>query len=92
MFKPFLLSAAVAVALSSLSSQAAESAETANTTTNEIERITVRGAYFGKQNAALWGKSPPRMPCGLAPCGLGISVCASAAAPSRVQRQCSSAQ
>ncbi len=51
MFKPFLLSAAVAVALSSLSSQAAESAETANTTTNEIERITVRGAYFGKQNA-----------------------------------------
>ncbi|MFT5277539.1 MAG: catecholate siderophore receptor, partial [Granulosicoccus sp.] len=51
MFKPFLLSAAVAVALSPLSSQAAESAETANTTTNEIERITVRGAYFGKQNA-----------------------------------------
>lgn len=59
MFKPVILSLAIAVALSPSETQAAESSSFSSAVSSpfllaaagDIERITVRGAYFGKQNA-----------------------------------------
>ncbi|AEP29464.1 TonB-dependent receptor [Brumicola nitratireducens] len=59
MFKPVILSIAIAVALSPSETQAAESSSVSSAVSSpfllaaagDIERITVRGAYFGKQNA-----------------------------------------
>lgn len=50
MFKTLTLASAVSLALSSLFS-AQSSASTALADASDIERITVRGAYFGQQNA-----------------------------------------
>lgn len=59
MFKPVILSLAIAVALSPSETQAASSSSVSSAVSSpfllaaagDIERITVRGAYFGKQNA-----------------------------------------
>lgn len=59
MFRPVVLSLAIAIALSPSETQAAESRSASSATLSpilfaaagDVERITVRGAYFGKQNA-----------------------------------------